>query len=162
MTKTDLTLQPGLWATIGLPGSGKTTWAMLRINHAPNTVARANRDALRIAQSGRRRGTGAQEKAVSLAQEALIRGNFAAGFTTVIVDDTNLRGVSRLKALAAELGVDFHVHDLRHVPVATCVRRDSLRDGAERVGEDVIRRLHDQHVLPYLRAAARRDAADRT
>lgn len=154
MTKTDLTVPPGLIVTIGLPGSGKTTWTLLRVNAGPDTVARANRDALRIAQSGQRRGSRRQEKAVSLAQDALIRANFAAGYTTVIVDDTNLHGVGRFKTLAEELGVALHVQDFRQVPLATCIRRDSLRDGHERVGEDVIRRMHDDHVVPYFRRLA--------
>lgn len=147
-------------ATCGLPGSGKTTFALKQIEKAlaagDEGVCRANRDALRIAQAGRRLGTGRQEAVVTAAQDTMIRTAFRYGYHTVIVDDTNLHGFGRLKALADELGVAFEVKDFRHIPLATCLMRNRIRPVAERVSEDVVHRMHDEDIVPYLRQAARR------
>lgn len=142
-------------ATCGIPGSGKTTFALAEILKDPEHVCRANRDALRIAHAGARLGIGRQEAIVTDAQDAMIRAAFEYGYHTVIVDDTNLHGFGRLERLAGELGVVFEVKDFRHVPVATCLRRNAIRPVAERVPADVIQRMHDDSVLPYLRRTAR-------
>jgi predicted kinase len=158
MTKTTPT-QPELRrliATCGLPASGKTTYALSEIEKDPDGVCRANRDSLRIAHAGRRLRKPAQEAIVTAAQDTMIRSAFQYGYHTVIVDDTNLHGFGRLATLATELGAEFEVKDFRQVPVTTCIKRDKIRPLAERVGEDVIREMHDRRVLPYLRGLARR------
>lgn len=146
-----------LIATVGLPGSGKTTWALKQVDGDPDGICRANRDALRIAHAGRRLGTGAQEAIVTAAQHEMIRAAFQYGYHTVIVDDTNLHGTSTLERLAADLGVTFGVKDFRHVPLKTCLQRNRCREGATRIPDEIIEQMHEQRVLPALRAAMARE-----
>lgn len=151
-----------LIVTCGLPGSGKTTFALKEIEKAlaadDRGVCRVNRDALRIAHAGRRLGTSQQEAVVTAGQEAMIRAAFQYGYHTVIVDDTNLRGFGRFVELAYDLGAEFGVKDFRHIPLTTCIMRDKVRPAGERVGAAVIQRMHDEHVLPYLRQTAHKAA----
>ena len=46
---------------------------------------------------------------------------------SVVVDNTNLRGVSDLRRLAREHNAEFRVQDLRSVTWQECVRRDAER-----------------------------------
>jgi tRNA uridine 5-carbamoylmethylation protein Kti12 len=132
-----------LIATIGLPGSGKSTWAREQMLGREDTVCHAGRDALRIAHGFRRLGTPAQEAIVTAAQDAMIIASFQHGYTTVIVDDTNLRSTCRLQQLAYTCGAEFTVKDFRGVPLETCIERDAARPAGERVGEHVIRAMYD-------------------
>ncbi len=157
----NLQVPAGLIIMIGISGSGKTRWTHARVNHAPDLVCRANRDALRIAHGFRRHGNGRQERVVTAAQNAMIREAFAAGYTTVIVDDTNLNGVSRFKALARELGVPLHIQEFRTVPLATCLANNAMRTGDERLDEQVIRDQYER-IQPWLRARAREAGRNRT
>lgn len=142
-----------LIATLGLPGAGKTTWALKQIDKDPAHVCRVNRDALRIAHAGRRLATPAQEAIVTAAQHAMIRAAFQYGYHTVIVDDTNLHGVTALQNLAADLGAVFETKDFRHVPLETCLQRNRCRVGVERLPDEVIVNMHTMRVLPALRGS---------
>ncbi len=80
---------PTLIITIGLPGSGKSTWAKAWVGEDPARRARVNRDDLRAMLHGGRVGTAWQERQVTLAQHAAVRALLLHGFE-VMVDDTNL------------------------------------------------------------------------
>jgi predicted kinase len=146
-------MQTILYATVGLPASGKTTAARRHVDELPDTRTRVNRDDLRRMLFGKARGlTHAQEDLVTTAQIAAVRGLLLDdGVDTVVVDDTNLNPVhlERLAALAAECGALFQVWDLRGVDVEECVARDAVRcaRGEPYVGEDVIRGMHDRWMV---------------
>jgi predicted kinase len=133
--------------TRGLPGSGKSTAAAAWVLACPDWRVRINRDDLRDMGHGRRLGTGAQEAIVTGLQESGARTALSHG-TSVVVDDTNLRNgdVNRWARLAAEAGADFEVWDFRNVPLEVCIARDAARDDLDRVGEDVIRDMHERHI----------------
>ncbi len=131
-----------LIATRGLPGSGKTTWAKAQPGW------RVNRDDIRAMFSSAWDYSRADdEDAVTAVQYATIRILLGLG-RTVLVDDTNLRPstLDALRAIAVECGAEFHVEDFTHVPVEVCLERDAARQGRERVGERVIRDMHERHL----------------
>jgi len=141
--------RPTLIATRGLPGSGKTTWARDRLaRSASGNLARCNRDDLRRMLWGAPRYDRESEAVITMVQHDIVAMLLRTG-RTVIVDDTNLvdTHVGTLQLLASIHDADWHVEDFRDVPLQLCIDRDSQR-GADRVGEQVIRRMHDTHLAP--------------
>ncbi len=137
-----------LTITRGLPVSGKTTWARTQ-----RKAVRVNRDELRRMLHGGWTGDGPQEVQVSVAQHAAVEALLRKG-VDVICDDTNLRAkaVHELAELAAACGAAVELKDFTHVSLETCVERDAARMEGERVGEAVIRRMHEQYLAGRRRA----------
>lgn len=132
---------PTLTITRGLPGSGKTTWA----KEQPGV--RVNRDDLRRMLHGGTLGEGWAERQVTVAQRAQVDALLRAG-VDVICDDTNLRArvVRELADLAIDAGAKVELRDFTDVPLETCLARDAARPEAERVGPDVIHRMHERYL----------------
>ncbi|WP_200206853.1 phosphatase domain-containing protein [Micromonospora coerulea] len=132
-----------LIATRGLPASGKTTFA----RRLQPGVVRVNRDDLRRMMHGERLFTQWAEGQVTKAQRAQVEALLAAR-VSVCVDDTNLRSrtLRDWAELAERFGAAFEVHDFTDVPLEECLRRDTARPEADRVGEAAIRRLHDRYL----------------
>jgi len=139
---------PKLIATVGLPASGKTTFARA----LQPSIVRVNRDDLRRMLHGARLYTQWAERQVTAAQRAQVEALLRAG-VNVCVDDTNLRArtVREWAKLAARLGAEFEVHDFTNVPLEECIRRDAQRSEEDRVGEKAIRGLHARYLRgrPY-------------
>lgn len=161
-----------VFLTRGLPGSGKSTVAretfaehlarLIAENSQKLNLSLVSRDEFRRMFHGQRLGWARQEQLVTVAQEATIRALLAAG-SDVFVHDTNLpdSAVARFDRLARSCGARLEVIDLRDVPLEECIRRDSIRPGAECVGEEVIRNMHDQHLNTARRTARVATAAAR-
>lgn len=131
-----------LVCTVGLPGSGKSTWAREWVLADPAHRARVGRDSLRAMLRGRLVwGDMDLERQVTVAQHATISALLQAG-VDVVVDDTNLHTDHLLRLLrigqAAGAAVVTHRMD---TPIEECIRRDALRPRHQRVGEQVIRQL---------------------
>jgi len=136
-----------LTITRGLPASGKTTWAkQYQATEAPR-AARVNRDDLRRVMHGGLVGANWAERQVSVAQRAAVEELLRAG-VDVICDDTNLRArvVRDFAGIAAECGADFEVKDFTDVPLEVCLERDATRPEPDRVGEEVIRGMHQRYL----------------
>lgn len=128
--------------TVGLPGSGKSTWAKQWVAEDPARRARVNRDDLRAMLRGQLVwGDRDLEEQVTAAQRATVRALLATGIS-VVVDDTNLNPARRnaLVSIGQAAGADVLIHRM-DTPVEECIRRDALRPPHQRVGEAVIRRL---------------------
>ncbi len=133
--------------TKGLPGSGKSTWALKFIRNKPNWT-RINKDEIRERLHG-----GAYspdlEMLVEDERDSLVLAALRNG-VNVVIDDTNLnpKHIERIQELAfsflATDGVEVEVteQDFTDVSLETCIRRDSKR--ARPVGEDSIRDMHDR------------------
>lgn len=136
-----------LWITRGLPASGKTEWARAQVDaRPPGEVLRLNRDDLRrmALPTGYHQPVDVAEARVTQMQHAALRTLLLAGFD-VICDDTNLDDIHihALVNIARWASADVEIIDF-DVDVDECVRRDSNRNGVDRVGATVIRELHTQ------------------
>ncbi|MFE2969885.1 AAA family ATPase [Streptomyces sp. NPDC059340] len=138
---------PTIHVMTGLPASGKTTAARNLLAESGGRIRRINLDDLRAMfdnYEGGRSWSRAHEQTALDVQDAAVRAAIDGGFDAV-VDNTHLTPHIPKRLKAAALGrAAFVVHDFTHVPVGECLRRDAARDNS--VGEDVIRRLHDNHV----------------
>lgn len=133
-----------LYMAIGLPASGKTTWAKAKLAEHPGAYKRFNKDDLRGMIDGGK-WSKENEKFILLLRDIGIVEALKAG-KHVIVDDTNLapKHQERLKQLASQNGAAFEIADFRHMPVDECVKRDQKRPNY--VGEKVIRDMHAQFI----------------
>lgn len=138
-----------LHITRGLPGSGKTSFALTWVAEDPAKRLRLNRDEFRTMVHDSYRGEHT-ESATTLAQYAAVRAGLRAG-RDVIVDDTNLnpKTVKKLFKLAEQSGAGVVVHDFV-LPTQTCIDRDQLRDadGERSVGSDVIAKMYGRYLKP--------------
>ena len=141
----------------GLPGSGKTTWAKTQ-----RRAARVNRDELRLMLHGGWTGEDWAERQVTKAQHATIEALLRAG-VDVVSDDTNLAAkvVRDLAKVAAKASAEVEVVDFTHVPLQTCIQRDAERAEGKRVGEGVIRRMHERYLTGREPAIAMPPVPDR-
>jgi len=127
----------------GLPGSGKSTWALEQCKKDSNVV-RVNKDAIRSM-------FGFQwnpkfEKLVEELRDAAIVAAFHRG-KDVISDDTNLapKHVNRLTKLAEDNYAVVVINDsFMSVPLVECIARDLKRHNS--VGKDVIYQMYCQFV----------------
>lgn len=128
-----------LTITVGLPGSGKTTWAKAEAGRTG--AARLNRDGLREIMFGGYTGRREHEDAVTKVQFAGIAALLDAG-QDLIVDDTNMRAEhrGRFLRLSYEASCRVVVQDFTDVPIETCIERDAARTVGQ-VGEQVIRNM---------------------
>lgn len=139
---------PRLIATVGLPGSGKSTWAAaerkrLEANNVECCVV--TKDDLRkiLVTRGWTWSRENERTVVELRDKLIIAG--LEGGKTVISADTNFgKHVSQLAALAKKCGAEFDVKDFTSVKLETCIKRDAGREDS--VGEKVIKEMYDKYV----------------
>jgi predicted kinase len=142
-----------LHITRGLPGSGKTYWALQWTAEDTDNRVRVNRDDLRAMLDDRRWIKGVTEGRLLAARDAAVLALLRRG-VDVVCDDTNLPNyaVRSLAKLAQRAGAELEVHHFTDTPLEICISRDAARDRT--VGENVIRNLHNRflagkpHPLP--------------
>lgn len=143
-------------ATRGLPGCGKSTWAMEFVAEDPENRVRVNRDEFRLAFFGQEVISDAEEVFLTPHLYDVIRFHLRRG-KTVVSDDTNLR-VSFLRelfALAVSTGADFEIRTF-DTPLAVALERNASRaaKGGRFVPENVIEKMYDRFtnkgVIPFV------------
>ena len=131
---------PKLIVTRGLPGSGKSTWALKQVENDKHMV-RVNRDSIRSMLHGKPWNP-KYEDAVTKVRNRNIQLLLGMGYD-VICDDTNLRNdyINDLRSIALGEGHEFILNDsFLEVSVEECIKRDLQRTAS--VGKDVIERMY--------------------
>ena len=137
MTKT-------LWLMCGAPGSGKS-WFAKNILKTDDTWQYISRDEIRFSLIKEGEDYFGKEKQVF--KEFCNQIIYACGcdeYHNIIVDATHLNWASRRKLLGA---IEVDAYNIKVIPVVvtaslkTILARNQLRNGRERVPEDVIRRM---------------------
>lgn len=135
---------PKLIMTVGLPASGKTTFAKEQVLKSNGKTKRVNKDDLR-AMIDANQWSKANEKEIIQIRNRIIEHYLFDGFS-VIVDDTNLapKHEKDLEALAETLGADFEVKSFLDVPLTTCIARNAKRENP--VPENSIRSMFSSFI----------------
>lgn len=106
---------PHVTATIGIPGSGKTTWAKEQVRTKPNTVI-VSRDEIRAQLFGSLRDykiTNAREHMITTAEFGLAQIAIDAG-NNVIFADTNIKPttLNEIRKFAKDNNASFSIQDM--------------------------------------------------
>lgn len=126
---------------MGLPASGKTTWAIKHMAKNPGRYKRINKDDLRsMLDCGK--WSSDNEKLIVKVRDALILQSLEAG-KHVIVDDTNLhhKHIDQIRQLTKNIAI-VETKDFTNVSVKECIERDLKREPS--VGKKVILDMYNQ------------------
>jgi predicted kinase len=137
--------------TVGLPASGKSTWAKEFCINSGGQTKRVNKDLLRLMVDAEK-WSSHREKFIVDIRDSIIKDTLASGYD-IVIDDTNLKQkhVDRFIELAEECGATLERVDFTNVPIHTCIERDEKR--AKSVGRDTIWNM-------YLRDIAKKHVHD--
>ena len=123
--------------TVGLPASGKSTWAKEQVARSQGNIKRVNRDDLRAMIDPN--WTKHKERFIIVVRNSIIADALSFGHD-VIVDDTNLQPAAR-----ANIEENFPCNTIEYkvfdVPFDECMRRNALREGTARVPDEAMFRM---------------------
>lgn len=140
-------MRPELTITIGLPGSGKSTWAEAQRVAAPERIRIVNRDDIRASLGTRFEDN--DEPLVARVRDFMIDELLTAGYH-VICSDTNLspKVQRRLSQIAKTRKADLHEQSFLDVPLETCLARNDQRwlRGDRKVPNSAIVQMYTQFV----------------
>lgn len=133
---------PKLTLTLGLPSSGKSTWAKEEIKNSKGGTVGITKDDLRLMFCDTKK----REKLVLITRDGLTHSYLKEGLN-VIWHDTNFNPihVARAKEIAKEHNstVTIKIFD---TSVEECIKRDLARPNS--VGEKVIRDMYNTYLAP--------------
>ena len=134
--------RPKILLLMGLPGSGKTTYAKELVSDG---WVRSSKDDLRSMMDNGKWSKG-NEKRVLRLRDQIIRDAVNSG-SNVVVDDTNFEDRHRdhISALAEECGADFEVLFI-DTPLEECISRNENR--ANKVPLSVINNMYKKYIAP--------------
>lgn len=126
----------------GLPGSGKSTYAIQYCKDHPDTV-RVNKDSIRRMMG---KWSKQKEKLVLFVRDHLIIEALKANYN-VIVDDTNFDPKHEAVFRTLAEGTMSEFEEIKFdTPLKECIDNDLKREHS--VGEKVIRRMYNQYLAP--------------
>ena len=134
---------------IGLPSSGKSTWAKSLLKQEPGRWKRLNKDLIREMLDDSE-WSHENEEFVNNIQENILRSVLKKKLN-VICDNTSFspRIYSRICEIAKNQGDILVEEKVFEVDLNACIERDKQRSGRACVGEKVIRDMYDKYKLKY-------------
>jgi predicted kinase len=132
-----------IFMTVGLPASGKTTWAREYVTSNLSTI-RVNKDEIRQMLHNGIYSEGREEFVIAI-RNSIIRTALDAG-CDVIVDDTNFNPKHQMSisAIAHEYDALVEIKNFTDVPLEVCLERNHERGYP--VPQEAIERMHEQYV----------------
>jgi len=126
---------------VGIPGSGKSTYAKQVVAKDPSNWVRINNDDLRAMMNG---SVWSQdyEKMITDARNYLIRDALKRG-KNVLIDNLNLnrRHFDDVSKIAKSVNADIQVYEKAfYIELDEAMERNAKREGAARVPDDVIKK----------------------
>lgn len=130
-----------IFLTVGLPASGKSTWAKAEVAKDPDNWCRINNDDIRAMLNGAVYSP-EYEKLITETRNFLIREALKRG-KNVIIDNLNIsrRHFDDVVKIAKSVNGNFQVIEKPfYVELEEAILRDSKREGKAQVGEAVIKK----------------------
>jgi len=130
-----------IFLPVGIPGSGKSTWAKAEIAKDPNEWCRINNDDIRAMLNGSVYSPD-YEKLITETRNFLIREGLKRG-KNLIIDNLNIsrRHFDDVCKIAKSVNGNFQVIEKPfYVELDEAIARDAKREGKAQVGEVVIKK----------------------
>lgn len=127
--------------TIGIPSSGKSTWAKSEIAKDPNNWVRINNDQLREMMNGSV-WSADYEKIIGNVRNHLIKDAIKCG-KNIIIDNLNInrRHFKDVAKICKAANADINLFEKSfYIELDEAIVRDAKREGKAKVGEEVIKK----------------------
>lgn len=148
---------------VGLPASGKSTYALQKVKDSRGSIKRINKDNLR-AMIDNSVFSKKNEKNIEQTRDGILYNLLVNGYS-VIIDDTNLapKHIETIKEIVSSFNDEFEFvygddveiiinKDFLNVPLEECIQRDSKREGKAKVGKMVIFSMAKKFLPDILKA----------